>query len=654
MKTSKSWLAAAIGVALVSAAGAAPYPHGPVVATDIGPASAFAENSTVSVTVALKPNNSDARDKLIESVYTPGAPEFRQFLTPQQFQERFGPTQATIAAVTKSFEAQGLAVAQSATGQLHVSGSAEQIERAFAVQLHSYAVAATDSAPAYRFRAPLGAAHVPAGIASSVQAVLGLDTRPRMTPHLRHSAQLPKVQAGSAPNTPDAPGLWTVVDFAQYYDVTPLYQDGISGQGRTLAIMTFASFTPSDAYAYWSALGLHFNPNRITQVLIDGGSGPPSDAAGSQETTLDVEQSGGISPSARILVYEAPNTAQGEVDLFATAIDSNRADTVSISWGEWELFDTASAPPELNNGPVTNPNNGEQTSILLAVDDILAQAALQGQSVFASSADYGAYDSANSLPFPGEGAPPPTFNPVLSVDDPASQRYITAAGATTLPGTQIFLNSSGAQIGSVNIAQEQAWGWDYLIPFCTSIGDDPVSCGIYPIGSGGGVSLYFDRPFYQWGVPGMADSVRGQTLYQLTPAPVTELVSLPAGVPGRNVPDLSFNGDPDTGYQIYYTSSVSGFEILTYWGGTSFVDPQLNGVTSLYVEALHHRIGLLNPALYYIASSSQAYHGRNAPLRAITHGDNWFWHAHAGYNQATGLGVPDVANLLRALQQLEP
>ena len=57
--------------------------------------------------------------------------------------------------------------------------------------------------------------------------------------------------------------------------------------------------------------------------------------------------------------------------------------------------------------------------------------------------------------------------------------------------------------------------------------------------------------------------------------------SLPAYFPGRNVPDISFNGDPETGYIIYYTSSVSGFEILTFYGGTSFVAPQLNGVTAL-------------------------------------------------------------------------
>jgi hypothetical protein len=35
-------------------------------------------------------------------------------------------------------------------------------------------------------------------------------------------------------------------------------------------------------------------------------------------------------------------------------------------------------------------------------------------------------------------------------------------------------------------------------------------------------------------------------------------------------------------------------------------------------------------------------------LRDITAGDNWHYNAHGGYDQATGLGVPDVANLLKA------
>lgn len=97
---------------------------------------------------------------------------------------------------------------------------------------------------------------------------------------------------------------------------------------------------------------------------------------------------------------------------------------------------------------------------------------------------------------------------------------------------------------------------------------------------------------------------------------------------------------------------MNGFEIIHYVGGISFVDPLMNGVTSLYAEALHHPLGLLNPALYAIAA--QGYGGPHAPLRDITRGNNWYWVAHTGYDQTTGLGVPNVADLLEALRYREP
>jgi subtilase family serine protease len=137
----------------------------------------------------------------------------------------------------------------------------------------------------------------------------------------------------------------------------------------------------------------------------------------------------------------------------------------------------------------------------------------------------------------------------------------------------------------------------------------------------------------------------GQTLYDLSVTPPLLLLTLPAGFPGRNVPDLSMNADPNTGYIVYYTSDVTGFSVLNYWGGTSFVAPQLNAITSLMVQGLGHRIGLLNVPLYEIANNSQGYHGPGAPLRAITQGDNWYYNARPSYNPASGLGVPDVANL---------
>jgi len=659
MKRSQCLPAAAVAAAvlLVLPVGAAPYPQGVPAVRDLGPAAAFPENAHITVTVTLKLRHADQIDALIQSLYTRGSPQYREFLTPEDFRAQFGPSEASIAAVAGTFTAQGLTVTRSATAQLQVSGAIAQIEHAFAVELHSFEVAATATASAYRYRAPLGAPQLPAGIAGEVRAVLGLDTRPRLRPHLRRPVHLP-VQAGHAsatspPNTTDPPGLWTVVDYAEYYDVNPLYQQGITGHGNTLAIVTLASFTPSDAYRYWRALGLKVRGDRITEVQIDGGAGPPSDEAGSDETTLDVEQSGGLAPQARILVYEAPNTSQGFIDAFAAVIDRNEADTVSTSWGEWEGFDGPNLLVDglVESGLVTNPANGETSTIVAANNDLLAQAALQGQTWFAASGDYGAYDSVNSLPLLPSPGEPYSYNAVLSVDDPGMQRYMTAGGGTTLPGEQVYTGPTGAAI-VINVAQEQAWGWDYLAPLCNAFGQNAIACGTYPIGSGGGVSIYVHRPFYQWFVPGMADTVRGQALSQLTPAPAELLYPLPARFSGRNVPDIATNADPQTGYVIYYTSNVNGFEIEQA-GGTSFVAPELNGVASLFVEALHHRIGLLNPALYAIATSPGAYRGAHAPLRDITHGDNWYWHAHAGYNQTTGVGVPDVANLLEALEDLE-
>ena len=116
------------------------------------------------------------------------------------------------------------------------------------------------------------------------------------------------------------------------------------------------------------------------------------------------------------------------------------------------------------------------------------------------------------------------------------------------------------------------------------------------------------------------------------------------------MPDISLNGDPDTGYVIWYTSDQNGFEVETFIGGTSFVAPQLNGITALYDQGLGYRVGLLNNDLYNLVRFGVAYGGRNAPLRDITKGDNWFFNAKPGYDQATGVGVPDVSNLFKALQ----
>jgi len=636
-------LALGLATGLSGTALATPYPNAATPApADLGTAGTVLGNSSLTVSVALPLRDTAGAQALLESMYTPGSAQYRHFLSSQQFNAQFGPTDATVAQVTKRLESQGLQVTRASTTVLKVTGTLSAVEAAFSVSLHAYQVASKNGAPSYMYRAPTSAPQVASDIAPSVQAVLGLDTRPRFRPHIRHSSGAAKITssklAASVPNTPDEPGVWTVTDFADYYNVNPLYKAGIEGKHRTIGIVTLAAFTPSDAFAYWNSLGLSVSKNRIRIVAVDGGSGPPSDASGSDETTLDVEQSGGIAPAANMIVYEAPNTEQGFIDAFAAAFDSNTADTVSTSWGEWEYLDETST--------AVDPLTGRTVNGLRAFNDLFLQAALQGQSMYAAAGDSGAYD-ANE---PRGSFPVPSFSKTVSVDSPASQPFLTAAGGTTLPGTQTFGLPNG-QTFSVTVPVEQVWGWDYLEGLCAALGfPDPVDCGIFPAGGGGGVSVFEPRPFYQYFVPGVINSPKGQALFDETQTPPQLIFKLPANFPGRNVPDISLNADPDTGYVIWYTSDQNGFEVETFIGGTSFVAPQLNGITALYDQGLGYRVGLLNNDLYNLVRFGVAYRGRNAPLRDITKGDNWFFNGKPGYDQASGVGVPDVTNLFKALQ----
>ena len=131
--------------------------------------------------------------------------------------------------------------------------------------------------------------------------------------------------------------------------------------------------------------------------------------------------------------------------------------------------------------------------------------------------------------------------------------------------------------------------------------------------------------------------------------------SLPSRFAGRNVPDISFNADPHTGYSVYYTSSKPGSSlgVATFVGGTSFVAPQLNGVAALLGEYLGgSRIGLVNNALY--GMDSLALHRRIAgiaatPLHNIGYGNNGSYVGRIGYSPAAGLGTLDVAQFAQYL-----
>ena len=605
-------------------------------AVDVGSLAGVQASQSISVTVALKLSDLTGAEAMMQRLVTPGDAMYQKFLTPTQVEAQFGPNESDVARVIAELTASGLVVERTTSTTLTATGKPATFEQTFHTSLHQFVMPATAKHPSFTFRAAKTAPVVPASIASVVRGVVGLNTNPVFSPHLKFAptklggSPVTRIP-GSTSGVDTESGALTVKDFAILYDVNPLYAKGVTGKGRTLGIVTLANFTPSDVFAYWSALNLKVNANRLSVINIDGGPGAPSDASGSDETTLDVEQSGGIAPGAKIIVYQAPNTGQGFLDAFARAVHENKADSFSTSWGEWEFFDSTAG-----GNQVTDVFSRETVSSLQALHEVLVVAALQGQTAFAAAGDCGAYDVFDEVP--------PNFSTPLSVDNPASDTAIVAAGGTTLPGVQEFVLADGSTF-SIDVPTERVWGWDYLSPLCVALGLDPLgNCEIFPGGGGGGVSVFFPLPLYQFGIFGTQLSQPNQELVDNSTSPPTVDFALPAHFAGRNVPDVSFNADPDTGYALFYTSSNNGFGVDTFFGGTSFVSPQLNGVTALLSQNAGHRLGLLNVELYNLARLGLT-QGRNAVIHTISTGDNWFYKARDGYSPAVGLGTIDVFKL---------
>lgn len=626
----------------VLAAIAAPSAWAASPARDMGQT---AGNQPITLTVAFPLSNQALAEATMVRVATPGDPLYGQFLSPAQVKAQFGANESDVAQVTSAFSAAGLNVTRTSNTTLSVAGDAATVQKVFQTSLHQFAMPAHGHSSAFTFRGPLTKPVVPAAVASRVQSIVGFTNAPVFRSHLAQApatfngAPVQRLPSSSTSDLSSRFGNLTVLDFDALYDVNPLLNAGITGKGRTIGIVTLASFTPSDVFGYWNSLGLKTNPNRITIVNVDGGSGPISDDAGSGETTVDVEQSGGIAPGANIIVYEAPNTSQAFLDAFVQSVVDNKADCVSTSFGEPEIFDTVDL-----GGTVTDPLNGEQVSFLQALHQQLVIAALQGQSLSAAAGDSGAFDTVRALGF-DEG-----FSDPLTVDYPASDPALTAAGGTTLPGPQSF-QISASTVLTINNPVERAWGWSYLEPLCEALGlpattEGFFECGIFSVGAGGGVSVEFKLPLQQFGIIGTQLSQPNQSLIDgVDFGTPTDIFDLPANFFGRNVPDVSFNADPETGYEVPYTSSVTGPTVL-HLGGTSFVGPQLDGVTAILDQKVGHRVGLLSVLLYNLERFGGSF-GPFPAIRTISTGDNWFYKARNGYSPAVGVGTLDVTNLAR-------
>jgi kumamolisin len=193
-----------------------------------------------------------------------------------------------------------------------------------------------------------------------------------------------------------------------------------------------------------------------------------------------------------------------------------------------------------------------------------------------------------------DGSPDAIRDGFSHVDFPASSPFVLGCGGTRLEST------NGV------ITKETAWN------------DGPGSA------SGGGISTLFALPAFQRGAQVPSSANPGHRI-------------------GRGVPDVSGLADPDTGLVIM---SNNGELEPSPVGGTSATAPLWAALVACINQALGTKVGFLNPFLYHIAGSNV--------LRDIIAGDNGAYPAAAGWDACTGLGSPNGARLLSALQRVPP
>ncbi|MHB8644543.1 MAG: protease pro-enzyme activation domain-containing protein [Thermomicrobiales bacterium] len=551
-------------------------------------------NATQPITLAaaLKPTDQQSLDAFLAALADPASPVYHHYLTPQQFTQRFF-APAARKQVVRYLQAQGLVVSDPGVGALiDATGTVGQVEQAFGVRLSDYQDATgrvfyhNDVTPA-----------LPLSIANVTYGIIGLDNAPVGVP------------LSQAPNARSAPGAsreaptrqsvcagaqgkasataYLPAQLATAYHLNDLYALGYHGEGQKIAFLQLADYHDADPAMYQACFGTSVP---LTRVLVDGGPTGASQYSGEGEVDLDIETAVGLAPNlAGIYNYMAPNNILGITHIDQRIANDNLAPVVSISWGLCE------------------PNYAMLPINLNAEHTAFEQMAAQGQTVFAGTGDWG---STNCLD-PGQGG-----THQIATFYPSTDPYVTAVGGThlTIDGT------TSAWVG------ETVWN-------------------AYPassIGSGGGVSIYWNLPFWQSGPGADTNPSNPNTM--------------------RMVPDVTIAGDNQ-----YIIFAQSAWHVGS---GTSFGGPFWAAGATLINQSLFAngktRLGYLNPALYAILRTPAQYAadfydiitGNNCVDPASTcvvsphtapnqAGD--LYTTTTGYDLASGIGSPLFGSLATAL-----
>jgi subtilase family serine protease len=621
--------AAAAGTASAATSGKHPLPGSvPSWAVAGNRVASSPSGTAVTFRVYLSYRGGDAAAAYARSVSTPGSADYKHFLTPAQFRDRFAPAQADVKAVSSWLRGEGFSLGAVPTNRKYVeaTGTLAQASTAFGTSFAQYR---TEGRTVRANTSPL---QVPSSL-TAVEGVVGLDESQTLAhedtvtpgPALFRNAQPMSAYWGekTVQNTPTpdgtalpaAPSAFAPVGYAGaqlqgLYGMTGAIGSGNDGRGVTVGIIdAYASATIlQDANEYSARHGLPSLNGHFSQVVAPGTyNRPPSPAQDPQgwagEETLDVEAVHTMAPGADIVYIGAPNNYRDMDAIMNKVVDNHLADIVSNSYGyAGEALPTGTIKPQL---------------------DTQVQAAAEGITLFFSSGDNA--DETNGV----AGASP-------SPDWPASSPWVTAVG-----GTSAGVSQDNSRVFEL--------GWETTkrtLDKATTSWNAPT----WLYGSGGGTSRLFAQPSYQAGiVPGSISQSHG-------------------GSPMRAVPDVAALGDPSTGMLVGETQTFpDGSQQYSEYriGGTSLASPLYAGMFALAEQKAGHAFGLANPVLYGAGRGNSiditkndiaAYPGdvRSDYVNGVDGADGYVYsartfdsddaltiHVRPGYDDVTGVGVPN-------------
>jgi pseudomonalisin len=571
-------------------------------ASDIGRVAANLPMERVLLHLSASAEQEAALEQLLAAQQDPSAPDYHQWLTPQEFGDRFGVAQQDLDAISAWLAGQGLQVTGVSPNRrtLEFSGTASQVEQAFHTEIHELL------AGGERHIANTTELSIPVALRPVVEGPVSLHNFARQPFH-RVLGPAPTASGrGRTPATNLVGGSHSLspYDFAAIYDVAPLWNNNFDGTRQTIGIAGRTDIKLSDVASFRSQFGL---PANVPQIIVNGRD--PGIVSFSEETEadLDVEWAGAVAKGANIaLVVSASTSSTDGVDLSNVyLVNNNIAGVISVSFGACEAAMGSAGNAFYNS--------------------LWQQAAAQGISVFVAAGDSGS-----------AGCDPPTPGPAIrgfAVSGLASTPYNVAVGGSEFSdaNASLYWNTSNNShyASAIGYIPEVVWNESSYTTRGAS------SNGLWS--GAGGVSIVYPTPSWQ-SAPGVPAADPGTTTGH-----------------HRYLPDVSLSAAGHDGYLIFQEGG------LYLVGGTSASSPSFAGILAVIDQYAGGRSGNPNAKLYPIATRvPSVYHdivsGNNevpctvgspncTASSSSTIGVMNGYVAGVGYDLATGLGSVDAYEL---------